>query len=86
MTTQEIVTLLMHSCDTNPYSGKLSKRDTIIGAIDLAKLCKNFAEKGYTDEAMHVPTEQWNEVIEQLHNLDGELLRKKRTHKLKKLL
>ena len=68
MTTRKLVNLMMRSSDTNPYSGKLSKKDNVIAAIDLAKLCLDFADKGQTDEAMDIDSEQWKEVI---HNLSG---------------
>ena len=47
----------------------LSKKDNLIAAIDLAKLCKDFADKGQADEAMNIPSEQWDEVIDELSNL-----------------
>lgn len=56
----------MRSSDDNPYVGKLSKRDNILAAIELAKLCKDFADKGQTDEAMNVESSQWVEVINRL--------------------
>lgn len=56
----------MRSSDTNPYSGKLSKKDNILAARELAKLCKDFADKGQTDEAMDIPSSQWVEVISRL--------------------
>lgn len=57
---------MMSSSDTNPYSGKLSKKDNILAAIEVAKLAKDFADKGQTDEAMDVPSSQWVEVIGKL--------------------
>ncbi len=66
MTTKKIVKLMLASSDDNPYSGKLSKKENIIAAIDLAKLCLDFADKGQTDEAMGIPSEQWKEVIRDL--------------------
>jgi len=56
----------MRSSDTNPYSGKLSKKDNVLAAIELAKLCKDFADKGQTDEAMDIKSSQWIEVISRL--------------------
>ena len=58
----------MRSSDTNPYSGKLSKKDNILAAIELAKLAKDFADKGQTSEAMDVPSRQWVEVIGKLED------------------
>ncbi len=56
----------MHSSDHNPYSGKLSKKDNILAAIELAKLCKNFADTGQSNEAMNIESSQWVEVIGRL--------------------
>ena len=71
MTTLKLVNLIMRSSDNNPYSGKLSKRDNVLAAIELAKLCKNFADAGQTDEAMNIESSQWVEVI---GKLEGKLL------------
>ena len=60
---------MLKSSDHNPYTGMLSKKDNLIAAIDLAKLCKDFADKGHTDEAMGIPSEHWDEVINELSNL-----------------
>ena len=73
MTTLRIVNLMIRSSDHNPYSGKLSKNDNILAAIELAKLCKDFADKGQTDEAMNIESGQWIEVISKL---EGKLLNK----------
>ena len=62
---------MMRSSDTNPYSGKLSKKDNVLAAIELAKLAKDFADKGQTDEAMDIESSQWIEVI---GKLEGKLL------------
>jgi mitochondrial fission protein ELM1 len=69
METKEIVELMLKSSDHNPYTGMLSKKNNLIAAIDLAKLCKDFADKGHTNEAMDIPSEQWDEVIDELSNL-----------------
>ena len=66
MTTRKLVNLMMRSSDTNPYSGKLSKKDNVLAAIEVAKLAKDFADKGQTAEAMYVPSSQWVEVIGKL--------------------
>jgi hypothetical protein len=66
MTTRKLVNLMMRSSDTNPYSGKLSKKDNILSAIQLAKLCKDFADSGQKDEAMDIESAQWIEVIGKL--------------------
>ena len=59
---------MMRSSDTNPYSGKLSKKDNVLGAIELAKLCKEFADTGQTAEAMDIESTQWVEVISKLES------------------
>jgi hypothetical protein len=68
MTTRKLVNLMMKSSDTNPYTGKLSEKDNILAAIELAKKFKEFADNGYTDEAMDIPSSQWIEVIDKLEN------------------
>lgn len=60
---------MMRSSDTNPYSGKLSKKDNMLSAIELAKLFKNFADTGQTNEAMNIESGQWVEVICKLEAL-----------------
>lgn len=67
--TAEIAELMLKSSDHNPYKGKLSKDDNIIAAIELALLCKDFADKGQVDEAMGISSEQWVEVIHDLQSL-----------------
>ncbi len=58
----------MRSSDTNPYTGKLTEKENVLAAIELAKLAKDFADKGQTDEAMDVPSSQWVEVIGKLED------------------
>ena len=58
----------MRSSDTNPYSGKLSKKDNVLAAIELAKLGKEFADTGQMDEAMNIESSQWVEVISKLES------------------
>ena len=62
---------MMRSSDTNPYSGKLSKKDNVLAAIELAKLAKEFADTGQMDEAMNIESSKWIEVI---GKLEGKLL------------
>jgi len=71
MTTRKLVNLMMRSSDTNPYSGKLSKKDNVLAAIELAKLAKEFADTGQMDEAMNIESSKWIEVI---GKLEGKLL------------
>ena len=68
MTTRKLVNLMMRSSDTNPYSGKLSKKDNVLAAIELAKLGKEFADTGQMDEAMNIESSQWVEVISKLES------------------
>ena len=70
MNKEEIVELMMKSSNHNPYTGMLSKKDNLTAAIDLAKLCKDFADKGQTDEAMGISSEQWEEVIKELRTIE----------------
>ena len=58
----------MRSSDTNPYSGKLSKKDNVLAAIEVAKLAKDFADKGDTAEAMDIESVQWIQVIGKLES------------------
>ena len=69
MTTRKLVNLMMRSSNHNPYSGLLSKEDNILAAIELAKLFKDFADKGHSDEAMDIDSDQWSEVIDKLENI-----------------
>jgi hypothetical protein len=69
METKDIVELVLKSSDHNPYTGILSKKDNLIAAIDLAKLFKDFADRGQTDEAMNIPSEQWVETISELEGM-----------------
>ena len=68
MTTLKLRNLLLRSSDHNPYSGKLSKKENVLAAIELAKLCKDFADKRQTDEAMNIESSQWVEVIDRLQS------------------
>lgn len=68
MENKEIVELMLESSNHNPYKGKLSNRDNLMAAIELAKLCKDFADNGEIDEAMNISSEQWVDVIKKLEN------------------
>ena len=63
---ENTVKLMIKSSNHNPYKGLLSKKDNIIAAIDLAKLCLDFADKGQTDEAMNLDSNHWKKVIKEL--------------------
>jgi hypothetical protein len=54
MTLRKTVNLVLKSSNHNPYTGMLSKKDNFIASIELAKLCKDFADKGQMDEAMNL--------------------------------
>ena len=58
----------MRSSDTNPYSGKLSKKNNVLAAIASANLCKEFADTGQMDEAINIESSQWVEVISKLES------------------
>lgn len=66
MTTLRLINLMMLSTAKDPYTGELSNKDNILAAIELAKLCKNFADTGQTNEAMDIDSSQWIEVIGEL--------------------
>ena len=57
---------MMRSSDTNPYTGKLTKKDNVMAAIELANLCKEFADTRQMDEAMNIESSQWIQVISKL--------------------
>ena len=65
-TVRKSVNLMLKSSDSHPYYGKLREKDNIEAAIELAKLCLEFAERGQMAEAMNLDTEHWKEVIEEL--------------------
>jgi len=69
METTKIVELMLKSSDNNPYKGMLSREENVTAAIGLAKLCKDFADKGQSDEAMNIPSEQWVAVISELEGM-----------------
>lgn len=75
MELKEIVQLMLNSSKNNPYIGDLSKKDNLISAINLAELCKDFADKGYMDEAMNISSEKWSLVISELKNKQLSQLR-----------
>jgi hypothetical protein len=64
--TKYLVELVLKSSNSNPYKGMLSKNENIFAAIDLAKLCKSFADNGDIEEAINVESGQWVEVIFEL--------------------
>lgn len=71
MTIRKTVNLMLKSSNHNPYTGMLSKKDNFIAAIDLAKLCKAFADNGQTDEAMNLDSNHWEDTIKKLQSMQG---------------
>ncbi len=80
MKIKDIVNLMLKSSDSNP--GLLSKEDNITAAIDLAKLCKEFADKGQKAESMNIDSGQWIEVIKNLEDMKIVNKRNKRISNL----
>lgn len=66
LTIKEIKKLVLESSNYNPYSGELSDRLHILSAISLSKLFKEFADGGYMDEAMNIPSSDWIKVIKRI--------------------
>ena len=64
---------MLKSSNHNPYTGILSKKDNLIAAIDLAKLCKDFADKGQMDEAMNLDNNHWQQTIYKLQSMQSAL-------------
>ena len=69
MTNKELIDLMIKSTNESPYYGKLSKNNNLFCAIDLAKLCKDFADNGCLEEAMKTSSNQWIEVISELEKM-----------------
>lgn len=66
MNIQDTIDLMIRSSNNDPYAGDLDKTNNLRAVIDLAKLCKEFADNGQTDEAMNLNSEHWVIVIEEL--------------------
>lgn len=66
---KDMTKLMLKSSGNNPYKGKLSREEKILSSIQLAKLCKSFADDGQMNEAMNVSSEVWDGVIKELKNL-----------------
>lgn len=73
MTLRKAVNLMLKSSNHNPYTGMLSKKEIFIAAIELAKLCKDFADKGQTDEAMNLDSNHWQKTIDKLQSMQSAL-------------
>lgn len=71
MTLRKTVNLMLKSSNHNPYTGMLSKKDNFIAAIDLAKLCKDFADKGQAVEAMNLDSNHWQQTIDKLQSMQS---------------
>ena len=46
------------------------QKKNLVAAIELAKLCKDFADNGQMDEVMNIDSEQWDLVIYELEKLN----------------
>jgi hypothetical protein len=64
----DIITLLLNSCNHLPNKGLLTKIETHIAALDLANLFKEFASEGRYEEAMNIDAKTWNTVISELND------------------
>jgi mitochondrial fission protein ELM1 len=64
---------MLKSSNHNPYTGMLSKNDNVVAAIDLARLCKQFADNGQSDEAMNLDSQHWQTTIEKLEGMKARL-------------
>jgi len=71
MTLKKTVNLMLKSSNYNPYTGMLSNKNNFIAAIDLAKLCKEFANNGQSDEAMNLDSNHWQLTINELQRLQS---------------
>jgi hypothetical protein len=45
--------------------------DGLYHEIELAKLCKDFADKGHTDEAMNLDSNHWQQTIDKLQSMQS---------------
>jgi len=68
MKRKKMMKSLLESSKYNPYIGKLSREDNLICAIQIAKLLKDFADNGNTDESMNISSEQYSLVISELES------------------
>lgn len=75
---KDTVKLMLNSSDHNPYSGKISREENYLAAIELAELCKKFSENGQEDEAMNLDTNHWTEVINELNQNKDESRRNRK--------
>jgi len=66
MTTLKLTNLVLRCSNHNPYTGKLSKKDNLIGAIELATLLKKFSDDGQHQEAMNIESSEWSKVLQKL--------------------
>jgi hypothetical protein len=68
MTLTKTINLLLRCSADCPYSGKLENRHKYIAAVELAKLFRDFAERGCTEEAMHLDVPHWDKAIKRLES------------------
>lgn len=71
MQIKETINLVLKSSDSHPYVGKLSPEENRKAAIALSELFRDFAKDGHAEEAMNLPVEHWEEVINQLKTSNG---------------
>jgi len=65
---EDIIDLILQSTNSNPYGGPLSYKEHLANAIDLARLCLEFADNGHFEEAMNIESNIWLLVIADLEN------------------
>lgn len=66
VSTLKLVNLMIKSSDKGKFGMILPLKENILSAIELAKLCKKFADEGHIEEAMNIDSIQWIEVIDEL--------------------
>lgn len=66
MSIQKTAKLVIKASENDPYYGKLNQRQNVEAAIEVGKLCLDFAERGMTDEAMNLGVEHWEGVVSYL--------------------
>lgn len=71
-TTDDMIQLMLHCCNHNPYKGYLSEKETLKEGLNLARICLKFSEDGQVDEAMGFSPEQWRETIIKLEELNAK--------------
>jgi len=65
---EDVIDLMLETTNSNPYGGPLSDEEHLANAIDLARLCLEFADNGHLEEAMNIESNTWLLVIADLEN------------------